>query len=105
MERFLQCTSHDLRTPVQAVSLVATMLPDVLPDADEDDEQHASIQELMDVLTSSVFMLDVILSNVLNLQKLSSNDMELSLEPGALLVERVQQMVKVIEVSTSSKKV
>mmetsp|Transcript_6217 Transcript_6217/g.14160 ORF Transcript_6217/g.14160 Transcript_6217/m.14160 type:complete len:1594 (+) Transcript_6217:40-4821(+) len=95
MEKFLRCTSHDMRTPLQAIMHATFVLSKLIGDHDE-------ANSLLSIITSSSSIVDLIISNVLDLQKVESGCVKPVPVPFDI-PEGIAKMTRVLSNSTSQR--
>ena len=100
MERFLHMTSHDLRTPVQAIVNSTQLLSRGLRLSGD-----AYLSELVNICRSSCMMLDLIISNTMDSAKIQSGkEFDLVLETAYDLEGTVEDLMLTLDASTTGKK-
>jgi signal transduction histidine kinase/CheY-like chemotaxis protein len=102
MERFLHMTSHDLRTPIQAIVNSTQLLSRGLKLSNSGD---GYLSELVNICRSSCMMLDLIISNTMDSAKIQSGEQfDLVLETTYDLEGTVHDLMLTLDASTTGKK-
>lgn len=100
MERFLHMTSHDLRTPIQAIVNSTQLLSRGLKS-----NGNAYLSELVNICRSSCMMLDLIISNTMDSAKIQSGkEFDMVLETAYDLEGAVEDLMLTLDASTTGKK-
>ena len=100
MERFLHMTSHDLRTPIQAIVNSTQLLSRGMKLSGD-----AYLSELVNICRSSCMMLDLIISNTMDSAKIQNGEQfDLALETTYDLEGSVDDLMLTLGASTTGKK-
>ena len=86
---FMRCTSHDMRTPMQAITLAASSIKDY----------HDNIHKDVDTITSALMILETIVSNILEFKTINSSQIIIKNDT-INIYETIQKIIYMFKNST-----